>query len=188
MTTSIHTCRGTCGSLLQYHANTAAASGCILRHLQMHALPVAVQPTARQQLWVPNMLLVARLFQALPRLTELKLAAPAAVVFAAIRFWCAACSDTQSTLRQHVCSHGDRAHQIRAAAAAVLPVLNAVLAGQYACGRGQAHAVPVYVLIAFIVCCCLRACCLLQAAQPAWTWLVATPVSYCPCSDTHRRS
>ena len=54
----------------------------------MHALPVAVQPTARQQLWVPNMLLVARLFQALPHLTELKLAAPAAIVFAAIRFWC----------------------------------------------------------------------------------------------------
>ena len=79
----------------------------------MHALPVAVQPTARQQLWVPNMLLVARLFQALPRLTELKLAAPAAVVFAAIRFWCAACSETQSTLCQHVCSHGDRAHQIK---------------------------------------------------------------------------
>jgi hypothetical protein len=64
--------------------------GCILRQPQMHALPVAVQPTVRQQLWVPNMLLVARLFQALPRLTELKLAAPAAVVFAAIRFWCVA--------------------------------------------------------------------------------------------------
>jgi hypothetical protein len=63
---------------------------CFLRRLQMHALPVAAQPTARQQLWVPNMLLVARLFQALPCLTELKLAAPAAVVFAAIRFWCGA--------------------------------------------------------------------------------------------------
>jgi hypothetical protein len=54
----------------------------------MHAIPTAIQPAARQQLWVPNMLLVARLFQALPRLTELKLAVPAAVVFAAIRFWC----------------------------------------------------------------------------------------------------
>ena len=41
----------------------------------------------RPLLSVPNVLLVARLFQALPRLTELKLAAPAAVLFAAIRFW-----------------------------------------------------------------------------------------------------
>ncbi len=44
-------------------------------------------PTGRQQLSMPNVLLMARLFQALPRLTELKLAAPAAALFAAIRFW-----------------------------------------------------------------------------------------------------
>lgn len=36
---------------------------------------------------MPNVLLMARLFQALPRLTEIKLAAPASVLFAAIRFW-----------------------------------------------------------------------------------------------------
>lgn len=41
----------------------------------------------RQQLSVPDVLLVARLFQSLSKLTSLKLAAPAAVVFAAIRFW-----------------------------------------------------------------------------------------------------
>jgi hypothetical protein len=41
-----------------------------------------------QQLSVPDVLLVARLFQSLPKLVALKLAAPAAVVFAAIRFWC----------------------------------------------------------------------------------------------------
>lgn len=41
----------------------------------------------RQQLSVTDVLLVARLFQSLTRLTSLKLAAPAAVVFAAIRFW-----------------------------------------------------------------------------------------------------
>lgn len=99
--------------------------------LQMHALPVAAQPTARQQLWVPNMLLVARLFQALPRLTELKLAAPAAVVFAAIRFWCEACSEVYTTPCQLVCSHGERAHQLRAAAAAARLVRDAVPAGQY---------------------------------------------------------
>lgn len=59
-----------------------------------HATRAAAQAempmTARQQMWVPKVLLVARLFQALPRLTELRLAAPAAVVFAAIRFWCVA--------------------------------------------------------------------------------------------------
>ncbi len=107
---------------------------CIHCQPQMHALPVAVQPTARQQLWVPNMLLVARLFQALPHLTELKLAAPAAVVFAAIRFWCGACSEKYMTPCQNVRSQSAYAHQVRAAAAALL-VLDAVLAGQYACAE-----------------------------------------------------
>ena len=42
---------------------------------------------SRVQLSVPKVLRVARLFQELPQLKELKLAVPAAVLFAAVRFW-----------------------------------------------------------------------------------------------------
>ncbi len=54
----------------------------------------------RQQLSVNDLLLVARLFQSLSGLKELKLAAPAAVVFAAIRFWCASFSPRQGSCSQ----------------------------------------------------------------------------------------
>ena len=96
---------------------------CIHAHVQMHEFPAAIQPAARQQLWVPNMLLVARLFQALPRLTELKLAVPAAVVFAAIRFWCAADQPYVSISSQCVASPCNINSVFEAAAAELSYVL-----------------------------------------------------------------